>query len=398
MSSTRASVMPEASALWEEAWIAGPSAIGSENGMPSSIRSAPALGSCSRMAKLVSASGSPAVMNGTNAARPARVSSAKRPAIRLTTGSLSSPKGTAHVLCFPPPAWGGGFATGSGANRRGETGYTARLPPPPRFARHLPHDGVGNLNSCRVAPNSYALAHRFSDGEDILVAAAGERHDDDGILRHSRRDARDMGERMCRFERRNDPLLARQCRKRVECFAIGGGEIFHPALILEPGMFGTDARIVEASRYRMRFHNLALRCLQQIGAGAVQHAGETFAQRRRVARSFRSGAGRLDAVDLDGIVVKKGMKQTDRIRAPAHAGDEKIRQTLLRFENLRPRLLADNGLKIAHHCRGGTRAGHRTDYVERAVNVGDPVAQRFVHPVLERLRARRDLADFRAQK
>jgi hypothetical protein len=40
------SVMPVRKARNEEAWIAGPSAIGSVNGMPSSITSAPAAGSC----------------------------------------------------------------------------------------------------------------------------------------------------------------------------------------------------------------------------------------------------------------------------------------------------------------------------------------------------------------
>ena len=38
------SVWPPFSARSPAAWIAGPSAIGSENGMPSSMMSAPALG------------------------------------------------------------------------------------------------------------------------------------------------------------------------------------------------------------------------------------------------------------------------------------------------------------------------------------------------------------------
>jgi hypothetical protein len=37
-------VWPARSARAEDAWIAGPSAIGSENGMPSSMMSAPARG------------------------------------------------------------------------------------------------------------------------------------------------------------------------------------------------------------------------------------------------------------------------------------------------------------------------------------------------------------------
>ena len=45
MASVFFSVWPPLSALRPAAWIAGPSAIGSENGMPSSMMSAPAPGS-----------------------------------------------------------------------------------------------------------------------------------------------------------------------------------------------------------------------------------------------------------------------------------------------------------------------------------------------------------------
>ena len=38
-------VCPALSARWDDIWIAGPSAIGSVNGMPSSMTSAPAAGS-----------------------------------------------------------------------------------------------------------------------------------------------------------------------------------------------------------------------------------------------------------------------------------------------------------------------------------------------------------------
>ena len=45
MASVFTSVWPALSARRPAAWIAGPSAIGSENGMPSSMTSLPALGS-----------------------------------------------------------------------------------------------------------------------------------------------------------------------------------------------------------------------------------------------------------------------------------------------------------------------------------------------------------------
>ena len=48
---------------------------------------------------------------------------------------------------------------------------------------------------------------------------------------------------------------------------------------------------------------------------------------------------------------------------------------------------ADDRLEVAHHRRIGVRAGRRADAVEGVVDVGDPVAQRLVHGVLERLGA-----------
>ncbi len=54
MASVFASVWPPCSARWPDVWIAGPSAIGSENGMPISITSAPAPGSALRIASEVS--------------------------------------------------------------------------------------------------------------------------------------------------------------------------------------------------------------------------------------------------------------------------------------------------------------------------------------------------------
>ena len=54
IASVLSSVCPPFSARWPATWIAGPSAIGSENGMPSSMISAPAFGSAFMIASEVS--------------------------------------------------------------------------------------------------------------------------------------------------------------------------------------------------------------------------------------------------------------------------------------------------------------------------------------------------------
>src|SRR5262245_24280738 len=75
-------VCPARSARNDEACTAGPSAMGSENGMPISIRSAPAAGRPNTICFAVSPSGSPAVTKATEAGRPRRFSSAKRRSMR----------------------------------------------------------------------------------------------------------------------------------------------------------------------------------------------------------------------------------------------------------------------------------------------------------------------------
>src|SRR5262249_51237922 len=84
----------------DEAWIAGPSAIGSVNGIPSSITSAPAFGSALMSASEVSPSGSPAVRKVTSAARPCAFSSAKRISIRVVMIGFSLRPALAP-LCSP---------------------------------------------------------------------------------------------------------------------------------------------------------------------------------------------------------------------------------------------------------------------------------------------------------
>src|SRR4029077_10868894 len=69
ISSTLTMVVPALRARSEPAWMTGPSAIGSENGTPSSIRSAPPRSSAATSAGVRAGVGSPAVKYATSAAR-----------------------------------------------------------------------------------------------------------------------------------------------------------------------------------------------------------------------------------------------------------------------------------------------------------------------------------------
>ena len=208
---------PAASARSPAAWIAGPSAIGSVNGMPSSIRSAPACGNALTMASEVSWSGSPAMTKVISAARPSSWSAAKRRSMRVVI-----------ALCF-----------------------------------QMPRDRI-----------------------EVLVAAAGEIDHHQVILRLLRRQIEHLGDGVRRFQRRNDAFELGEKLERVERLVVGGREKGDAADIVEPGVFGADAGIIETGRDRMRFVDLAVLVHQEIGAIAVQHARAGRRRSRRRAGRF----------------------------------------------------------------------------------------------------------------
>src|SRR5262245_1222794 len=217
------SVMPLLSARRLDAWIAGPSAIGSLNGMPSSIRSAPAAGRPLRISHDVSRSGSPAVTKVTNPPRPSFFSFAKRSAMR------------------PESAAGDGL--------------------------------VAAAVAALMIPSSPLRAQPLGNGKDILVASAAHVHDQEVILRQLAGDAGHMGQRMGRFQRGDDALDARAELERRQRLVIRGRYILHAFQVMEPGALRPDARIVQARGNRMGIVDLPVLVLQQIGAVAMEHAG-----------------------------------------------------------------------------------------------------------------------------
>ena len=128
----------------------------------------------------------------------------------------------------------------------------------------------------------------------------------------------------------------------------------------------------------------------------MQHAGPAARDRGRM-QLRQPMAGGLDAENLNPGIVEERMKQPHRVGAAADAGDQRIRQPAFSFLHLPAGLDPDDRLEITHHHRIGMRAGDRTDAVESVVNVGDPVAQRFVHRVFQGARSRLYRKHLRAQ-
>src|SRR5260221_225628 len=90
-----------------------------------------------------------------------------------------------------------------------------------------------------------------------------------------------------------------------------------------------------------------------VGARSKLHF---FGHLRHVLVRFDAFATRFDADHLHRLVFKERIEESDRIGPSADTGDQQIRQASLLLQNLSPRLVTDDSLKIAHHDRVRMRA------------------------------------------
>jgi hypothetical protein len=136
----------------------------------------------------------------------------------------------------------------------------------------------------------------------------------------------------------------------------------------------------------------------RVGAVAVQHAGAAAGQRGGVLVGGDAMAGRLDADQAHALVGQERMEQADGVGTAADAGDHRVGKTSFDLEDLLAGFGPDHRLEVADHHRIGVRAGGGADQVIGVVHVGDPIAHRLVHGVLQGAGARGHGADFRPQQ
>ncbi len=137
----------------------------------------------------------------------------------------------------------------------------------------------------------------------------------------------------------------------------------------------------------MRLDDLAVLVLHQVGAVAVQDARRAGRQRRGVATGLDAVTAGLDADQARLLVRDVVVKDAHGVAAATDTGDHGVGLTADHLRHLHHALLADHRIEIAHHHRIRVRTGHGADDVERALDVGDPVAHGLVERVLERLAA-----------
>src|SRR5439155_13480618 len=102
-------------------------------------------------------------------------------------------------------------------------------------------------------------------------------------------------DRVRRLERGDDALRACEQLEPIERVHIRRADVRREAFVLQVGMLGTDARVVQASRDRVGLHDLPLRVLQEVTEGAVQDSRLAEGERGTMPTELRTDTAGLDA-------------------------------------------------------------------------------------------------------
>src|SRR5690606_35620903 len=130
-----------------------------------------------------------------------------------------------------------------------------------------------------------------------------------------------------RLQRRDDAFQAAALVEGAQRLVIGDRYVLDAADIVQPGVLGADAGVVEAGGNRVGVDDLPVVVLQQEGAVAVQHAGGTAVHAAGVLAGVDAVAGGFHADDLHGGVIQERVEQADGVGAAADAGDQAVGQT-----------------------------------------------------------------------
>ena len=276
----------------------------------------------------------------------------------------------------------------------GETGRQVAHQRGPALASGRP-DRVGDRpHRCswsRSSPN------HSRGGVHVLVAPPGQA-DQQGRVRpeltgHLLR----SGERMGALDGGDDALGAGEQRHRVHRLGVADRPVRRSAGLVQPGMFGADAGVVEAGRDGVRLDGLAVVVLEQVGPGAVQHADLAGADRGRMPAGLEPVAAGLEPVQPDIGVPDEGGEQADRVGPAADTRQRRVGKRAGQRQQLGAGLVTDAAGEVTHQRREGMRPGGGAQHVVRRVDVGDPVAKRLVDGVLQRPAAVRDRDDLGAE-
>jgi hypothetical protein len=119
---------------------------------------------------------------------------------------------------------------------------------------------------------------QIGHGANVFVATARQ-VDQNGLVRaHGFGQLHGVGHGVAGLQRGNDAFGAAQVVEGVQRLFVGDAHIFGAANVLQPCVLGAHAGVVQAGADAVRFGDLAVVVLQDVGAVAMQHARAAFLQ------------------------------------------------------------------------------------------------------------------------
>src|SRR5262249_43158435 len=155
------------------------------------------------------------------------------------------------------------------------------------------------------------LAEIAGGDVDVLVATAGQVHEDQPARAELGADVEGAGERVGALDRRDDALGRREQPERLHRGVVGDRKVLAAAGVVQVRVLRANARIVEPGRDRARLGDLALLVLQHVGARTMKDAGLARGQRRRVLPGLHAVPGGLAADQAYARVREEGVEQAD---------------------------------------------------------------------------------------
>src|SRR5689334_3595983 len=116
-------------------------------------------------------------------------------------------------------------------------------------------------------------------------------------------------------------------------------------------MLGTNCRVIQSGRDRMRQLDIPVLVLQHEGAGALEYASAAAGEAGGVTAAGNLLASCFDADEPHIAILDERIEDTHRVAAAADAGDDCGWQTAGELQYLGARFLADDRLKLADHER-----------------------------------------------
>src|SRR3989344_1215005 len=225
------------------------------------------------------------------------------------------------------------------------------------------------------------VLERTGEVEEVFVATAGKRRNDNGIFRHRRRYLLHVREGVGRLQSRDDALHAGEVVGCGDSFGIKRVDKFHPLLFIQLRKLGAEARIIEPRRYRVRWRYLPVFRLEEERFVSLENTKFACYLARRVFTDLLASAACLDTDELHCFVGNEVIETTYCIASAADARDDCVGKFILALLQLRAYLATDDRLEVAVHFRIRLWPENRADAVVCLVEGVHPEFKPPVHRI-----------------